>query len=318
MFGLIHFFFFPHVWVLTAPIFLSLLLLVAIIFFISRNYKYGLMLLSVGVLLNAMTETFAVSVPENINCESLTIMTYNTQSTSSVYMTQNRENPMGMSELIMKQTADIVCLQEYEGWYCDYLKRLLDQDYPYFVQMPDMPKESAVFSKYPIEDVKQIPGDLVMEMTINRKGRIIKLIVCHMASNRIDSINKELEGRAMWYERFGSYMDGINKAGEKRVDEVEKIKKRVKSCLSKGIPVVVCGDMNDVGGSKPLRILKSAGLKDAWWEKGLGFGFTYYGHQWMKFRLDHIMYSDALKCKSVKVVRQDFSDHNPIVAKFEL
>jgi len=317
MSDLIHFLT-PHIWGLTAPVFLGLLLLVAILLFVFRKYKYGLVFLACVVLLNAMTETFAISVPCNCNGECLTIMTYNTQSTSSDYMTQNRENPTEMSELIIKQDADIVCLQEYEGWYCDYLKKVLSANYPFFVQMPEMPKESAVFSKYPIEDVKQIPGDLVMEMTINRKGRIIKLIVCHMASNRIDSINKELEGRAMWYERFGSYMDGINKAGEKRVDEVEKIKKRVKSCLSKGIPVVVCGDMNDVGGSKPLRILKSAGLKDAWWEKGLGFGFTYYGHQWMKFRLDHIMYSDALKCKSVKVVRQDFSDHNPIVAKFEL
>lgn len=317
MFDLIHFLT-PHIWGLTAPVFLGLLLLVAILLFVFRKYKYGLVFLACVVLFNAMTETFAISVPCNCNGECLTIMTYNTQSTSSDYMTQNRENPTEMSELIIKQDADIVCLQEYEGWYCDYLKKALSANYPFFVQMPEMPKESAVFSKYLIEDVKQIPGDLVMEMTINRKGGIIKLIACHMASNRFDSINKELEGRAIWYERFGSYMDGINKAGEKRVDEVEKIKKRVKSCLSKGIPVVVCGDMNDVGGSKPLRILKSAGLKDAWWEKGLGFGFTYYGHQWMKFRLDHIMYSDAMKCKSVKVVRQDFSDHNPIVAKFEL
>lgn len=276
------------------------------------------MFLACGVLLNAMMETFAVCVFPKNNGGSITIMTYNTQSTSSVYMTQNRENPMGISKLIMDQAADIVCLQEYERWCCDYLKRALSVNYPYFVQMPELPKESAVFSKYPIEDVIQLFDDLVMEMTINRKGRIIKLIVCHLASNRIDSIDKEMEGRSMWYERFSGYVDGINKAGEKRVDETEKIKKRVKCSLSRGIPVVVCGDMNDVGGSKPLRILKSAGLKDAWWEKGLGFGFTYYGHQWMRFRLDHIMYSDALKCKSVKVVRQDFSDHNPIVAKFEL
>lgn len=308
----------PHLWGLTGPIFLCLLLLVAIILFFFRKYKFGLMFLACGVLLNAMTETFAVCVFPNSNGGSITIMTYNTQSTSSVYMTQNRENPMGISKLIMDQAADVVCLQEYERWYCDYLKRALSVNYPYFVQMPEMPKESAVFSKYPIEDVIQIFDDLVMEMTINRKGRIIKLIVCHLASNRIDSIDKEMEGRSMWYERFSSYVDGINKAGEKRVDETEKIKKRVKCSLSRGIPFVVCGDMNDVGGSKPLRILKSAGLKDAWWEKGLGFGFTYYGHQWMRFRLDHIMYSDALKCKSVKVVRQDFSDHNPIVAKFEL
>ena len=317
MSDLIHFLT-PHLWGLTGPIFLCLLLLVAIILFFFRKYKFGLMFLACGVLLNAMTETFAVCVFPKSNGGSITIMTYNTQSTSSVYMTQNRENPMGISKLIMDQAADVVCLQEYERWYCDYLKRALSVNYPYFVQMPEMPKESAVFSKYPIEDVIQIFDDLVMEMTINRKGRIIKLIVCHLASNRIDSIDKEMEGRSMWYERFSGYVDGINKAGEKRVDETEKIKKRVKCSLSRRIPVVVCGDMNDVGGSKPLRILKSAGLKDAWWEKGLGFGFTYYGHQWMRFRLDHIMYSDALKCKSVKVVRQDFSDHNPIVAKFEL
>lgn len=58
--------------------------------------------------------------------------------------------------------------------------------------------------------------------------------------------------------------------------------------LSESLPTIVMGDMNDFSGMSPLKTLKSADLKDAWWEGGKGLGPTFH-EGWMHFRLDHIL-----------------------------
>ena len=232
-------------------------------------------------------------------------------------MRVNRENPRDMYEMIASQNVDVVCLQEYEGWYCDYLKRFLDRDYPFFVQMPNFPRESAVFSKYPITDLGQVKNHLVISMTINCNGRNVKLFVCHFSSNRYDRIRKEMEDRLKWIDGIERYLTGIGEGGRQRVEEAKDVKTEVDSFSTQGVPIIICGDLNDVGGSYPLHMLKKDDvLKDAWWEKGLGLGATYHGHKLMMFRLDHFLYTKELKCTSIKTVNQKFSDHDPLVAKF--
>lgn len=121
-----------------------------------------------------------------------------------------------------------------------------------------------------------------------------------------------------WKDGIGAYLSGISYAGEERSDYAKAIRHKMDSCCQAGIPVIVCGDMNDVSGSKTLRTLQEGELmKDAWWESGCGFGFTYRGHRFMRFRLDHVLYSSHIESKSIKVVEQQFSDHNPIVTEFE-
>ena len=80
-------------------------------------------------------------------------------------------------------------------------------------------------------------------------------------------------------------------------------------------PIIVLGDMNDVGGSKTIRLIKSSGLKDAWWEGGFGYGATI--HKPLPYRIDHIFYSNELKLNRVKVVSSEgLSDHDAVFAEF--
>lgn len=81
------------------------------------------------------------------------------------------------------------------------------------------------------------------------------------------------------------------------------------------VPTIVMGDFNDVPGSPTLNILERAGLKDAWWEGGCGYGATI--HHPLPYRIDHILHNDGLKLKSIKkIVTQDLSDHDALVARF--
>lgn len=75
--------------------------------------------------------------------------------------------------------------------------------------------------------------------------------------------------------------------------------------------------MNDVSGSYTICTLQDGlGLKDAWWQGGTGFGFTYHGYGVMRFRLDHILYNKYLDLQNVSTPHVGYSDHWPVVADF--
>ena len=108
------------------------------------------------------------------------------------------------------------------------------------------------------------------------------------------------------------YFKDVNHAYSKRIKEAGEIAREV-SQLEK--PVIVLGDMNDVGGSKTIRQIESVGLKDAWWEGGFGYGATI--HKPLPYRIDHILYSKQLKLNRVKVISSEgLSDHDAIFAEF--
>ncbi len=76
------------------------------------------------------------------------------------------------------------------------------------------------------------------------------------------------------------------------------------------------GDLNDVSGSYAVERIKKAGLKDAWWKGGFGYGATFHD-KWLRLRLDHILYqNNKLKLQYVKVIDSDLSDHDALVAGF--
>ena len=93
--------------------------------------------------------------------------------------------------------------------------------------------------------------------------------------------------------------------------------KNVKEELSKSpYPVIVCGDMNDVPNSYAYQTI-SHNLFDSYTEKGWGIGRTF---QFLSptLRIDYILHSKELVLKQVQVVRPSLSDHNPVIADFNL
>ena len=93
--------------------------------------------------------------------------------------------------------------------------------------------------------------------------------------------------------------------------------KDVKEELSKSPhPVIVCGDMNDVPNSYAYQTI-SKNLYDSYTEKGWGIGRTF---QFLSptLRIDYILHSKELVLKQVQVVRPSPSDHNPVIADFNL
>jgi len=74
--------------------------------------------------------------------------------------------------------------------------------------------------------------------------------------------------------------------------------------------------MNDVPNSYAYQTV-SKNLYDAFTEKGWGMGRTF---QFLSptLRIDYVLHSKALALKKVQVVRPSLSDHNPVIADFNL
>lgn len=88
-------------------------------------------------------------------------------------------------------------------------------------------------------------------------------------------------------------------------------------------PVIVAGDFNTTENTQAYRTINRY-LKNAHWEAGWGFGFTFPTRarrigSFMPFiRIDHIFYSDHFCCIKAKVLSQSGgSDHLPMVADFQ-
>jgi endonuclease/exonuclease/phosphatase (EEP) superfamily protein YafD len=100
---------------------------------------------------------------------------------------------------------------------------------------------------------------------------------------------------------------------QKRKHEADAIYESIKD---EKFPVIVMGDLNDISGSYAVERIKEAGLKDAWWKRGFGYGATFHD-EWLRLRLDHILYQDdKLDLQYVKVIESNLSDHNALVAGF--
>jgi endonuclease/exonuclease/phosphatase family metal-dependent hydrolase len=77
-------------------------------------------------------------------------------------------------------------------------------------------------------------------------------------------------------------------------------------------PIILCGDFNDTPASYSYNLL-CKNLKDAFIERGTGFGKTYAG-KFPQFRIDYILHSKELRCTDYIRSDETFTDHYPITA----
>ncbi|HWY12591.1 MAG TPA: endonuclease/exonuclease/phosphatase family protein, partial [Bacteroidia bacterium] len=105
----------------------------------------------------------------------------------------------------------------------------------------------------------------------------------------------------------------LKRAFVKRAEQAEKVSVSIKNCRYK---IILCGDFNDTPASYAYNSI-SNNLKDAFIEKGNGFGRTYVG-KFPSFRIDYILHSKDIKCTKFSRSEETFTDHYPITAYFKV
>lgn len=245
----------------------------------------------------------------------LKVMTWNVRCPEGA----DKERQKGIAELILKEDADFVLLNEYNQDSCLMIDSLLRTKYPFTEEEQSHQKSGDIFYcklKMTNSGHVYIPvmGKTIqtIKATIVVFGDSVQMFGSHLASNRYDShsteqVKESNKEKVLLYEMY-------KESQTLRNFQVHWLKKSIKEAT---FPVIVMGDMNDFNCSAPLDTLTTCGLKDSWWEGGNGYGCTFHDG-WMRLRIDHILHSKELKLESIKVIETDLSDHNPVVAGFSL
>lgn len=272
----------------------------------------GSVLVVSSLILNYVSETYAfksIFSTNTYNGSRIRVMTYNIHN-NGVYFDRHPDGVDSLMSFIARENPDIIFLTEYWKYKRPQLAEMLHGMYPYCsANVFDKPDKTDFFlcSRYPVSNVHRFQRQglrqmLVHGMDIEINGVKVKLIGCHLKSN---DISKAKQGGGL-----GEYWANLRRGYDLRQQQSERIRDSV---MFYNGPVVVVGDMNDISGSYVLRTMKKAGLRDAWWEGGLGYGATYASKR-MRWRIDHILFSNDFEVGDVRVPSVPFSDHFPVIA----
>ena len=208
-----------------------------------------------------------------------------------------------IAALIKTQRVDIVALQEVDRGVARSGKRDLIAELAkltgmkfYFEKNIDYQGGqygNAVLSRFPILSGTNTHYQMLRE----REQRGLLHVVVDVGGRKLLFMNTHLD-----YRR----------------DDAERLMniKQMKETIGKypGLPVIFCGDFNDVPGSRTYERL-SEFMTDTWKKAGKGNGFTFSSGLPGK-RIDYIWCSGAVTPASAAVPESNASDHLPVVVEF--
>lgn len=307
--------------ILISPLLVASLVVATLISLLLGYWIAGVVLLTTAILINWRTEAFALnfrsSQRHGKGNDTFKVLTYNLNRASSTSVNSGTEQDV--LDVILTADADIVLLQEFNPTLYGEINSGLKNEYPYGSEGGDGNRFKSVFSRYPITDYLQLTDETeilpICSMLVDVKGKLCRIVTCHLKSNDFSVVYREMksQGRGLF--------SGIRKANlsirngyRTRQKQVDVLLQHLKG---KDGPTFICGDFNDVSQSITLRKFSKEGFKDAWWNNGMGFGFTYWGMK-MRFRLDHIIYNGCIKPVQVRVIQSKVSDHRLLVAAFSI
>ncbi len=302
---------------LSFPWILILLLLISIGLLLWKKWIAACIFLLVAVGLNWWAECIPFRlwpVNDSGGDQSIKVMSFNISGTSA----DIHPKVSALVSLIKQYDPDLIFIAEISNKNKPVLDSIMQQTYPYTAFT--MHYAHCFYSKRELLEWRKLEDENAEHLGVYTcmlpvDGDTVVFYGCHFASNNYnakqqyitpDSINSRRE--------LKTYISDVKRAYRLRTDEANILANKVRASKH---PVVVMGDMNDVGGSVSIRTLEKAGLEDAWWNGGFGYGATI--HCPLPYRIDHIMYSEGLKLTKIKVVEsEELSDHNALYAEFKI
>jgi len=266
-----------------------------------KKSKYILLFVGAALLLLLVgANRWAEMVPlrlthlRSVEEGELAVMCFNIHSTDSLFAEKGER----IAEMVRREKPNLLYMTECYTPEADSLCALMRELYP-SANTEYGTKSYAgdvFFSTWQIDTVQPIrisrPAGTTTRVLLSRDADTVVVYCCHLASNN-----------------SGGYRHGEHL----RREQADTLYRRVSA---ERLPVVVMGDMNDLPGSYTLRRLRAAGLRNAWWQGGCGYGATF---DPMHLRIDHILYGDGLRLRGIRVMPNDgLSDHNALRADFEL
>ena len=294
-----------------------------------------LVLFGIVCFLNYHYKLYAINFhsEETIEDQTFSIMTFNVNSLDSITFSEEKQKKL--LDLICEEHPDILCMQELTFENLKRIKPQLDSIYgPCDTLKGDNQLwRLRLYSAYPLrnfrrhkcmgyfnyeglelieseqKEIEQFQKQMnVMSAELEvAPGHWVTFFSGHLRSSAYSTARRAMDKDASWTDGLSLYWRNYKVGKRIRDYEAENVRRFIYSERVAGKPVIVTGDLNDWCGSTTLNTLMGEGdnvLKDAWWEGGNGFGFTYQGWH-LRLRLDHILYGNGLELQDVKVIDSD-------------
>lgn len=305
-----------------------LLLLVLLVAFclIKKWWRAGAAIAIILLLANWHWNVFSLgfnSLDKQKDPDCLRVMTWNISCADST----GTDDVVGLLSAILEQDADVVFLTEYSRNAKPEIDSLLSIHYPYKDDYPVWVMWGQVYSRVPIDSCMRIGGEedgSLFRFDIHITDVKIPIYCLHLQSNNIIDGNQFYPDSIVDKGGISRYLQNYKVASEIRCEQAELIMRDLSDA-----PCIVMGDMNDVCGSPCMKVFANAGLRDAWWDGGFGYGATI--HEPLAYRIDHVLYSEGFsrfagsrvskgfKLKGIKKVSsKGLSDHDALVADLEI
>lgn len=266
---------------------------------------------------------------------SLRILTWNVarfielkRNTNAGSMTR-----LKMLELIRRQNADVLCLQEFHTStnpdYYDNIAAVQALGYPYYHFSFDADGDrhfysSIIFSRFPILDSGRVrfPRPSLPEVLLHADLLVntdtIRVFTTHLQSLQFTRHDYER------IEKIKSAEDSIL-ANSKGI--LSKLKKGItyralQADITREVmnnspyPYLLCADLNDVPNSYTYFTVKG-NMQDAFLKKGTGVGRSFTSLS-PTLRIDYILADDHFSVNQFKRVTRRLSDHFMLVADLSL
>ncbi|MBK8632181.1 MAG: endonuclease/exonuclease/phosphatase family protein [Saprospiraceae bacterium] len=265
---------------------------------------------------------FAFNTEKSSNRKNaFSVVSFNISNAMSAYDSNSalrKEKTKEMEQFIKRfKDEDVICLQETGPFALDLLRK----NFPTW-NFHTLNKGSIILTKNPLIKKGEIDFGTITnsclwaDIVINFDT--LRFYSIHLQSNRIskdadDMIEKgNLKDKKIWLGIKG-ILRKYRTFHVKRAAQAKLVKSHAETSP---YPTILCGDLNDTPISYTYAHL-SSGLKDAFYERGTGIGTTYSGK--IPFlRIDYIFSSPVVKALTFQVIKEDYSDHYPIAALFEL
>ena len=313
---------------------LILINFIFLIFFLLTSSKWAVIFPLLGFVLNwnSVIASFNISIPSSSENE-IKLMTWNVRNFDLYNWSNNEATRNKMMDLIAVENPDILCLQEYyttKSGSFNNTSRILEKiPYKdYFFGETFTLKEGfrkwglTIFSNYPIvnsglENFKNatrlnafVFADLLIE------GDTIRVYNMHLQSISFNESDyeffNEIKEQPKWDPKSLRILQKIKISSQMRANQAIKMKEHSKQYQGK---IIFAGDFNDPVATFTYNTV-AKDMQDSFAKKGFGFGKTFVNPTPF-LKIDHILMDNSFRILSHKIIREDYSDHYPVVVTFK-